>query len=348
VSIKIDPQIDEFNQLPKVDLHRHLEGSLRLQTMLEIVRKYGLTFPVANNQAVLSRLVQIQPEDQLTSENFLAKFKMLRLFFRSPEVIRRITHEAIEDAARDHVRYLELRFTPVALSRAERFPLHEVMDWVCESASESARDQHINVRLISSVNRHESIELAEQVLRLSIERRSKGIVGMDLAGNEAQHPARPFVELFKQARQAGLKVTVHAGEWGGPENVREAMEFFSADRIGHGVNVLGDQYTVDLARERAIPFEVCLTSNYQTGAVQTLAAHPATRMLAAGLNITFNTDDPSISGITLAGEYRLAVDELKIPLTALKQRILAAAQSAFLPDLEKKILVETLKTELAS
>jgi adenosine deaminase len=335
---------NEFQTVPKVELHRHLEGSLRLKTLLEVARKHGITIPPSVLR--LSRLVQVQDEDNFTFENFLSKFNTLRMFYRSPDVIERVTREAIEDAALDNIRYLELRFTPVALSRAERFPLHDVMDWVCESARNSAQKYGISVRLIASVNRHESIELAEQVVWLSIDRRDKGIVAVDLAGDEANHAATPFLVLFNEARQAGLKVTIHAGEWGGPENVREAIEQFSVDRIGHGVHVLDDAFTTSLARERGTPFEVCLTSNYQTGAVKALAQHPVSMMIAAGLNVTINTDDPSISQITLSSEYRLAVEDLKIPKVVLNERILAAAQAAFLPEVEKKILVETLHKEL--
>jgi adenosine deaminase len=327
-----------------VDLHRHLEGSLRLHTMLEVARTHSMTLPA--NLVRLSQLVQVQNEDNLTVENFLTKFTTLRRFYRSPEVIERVTREAVEDAAKDNVKYLELRFTPVALSRAERFHLHDVMDWVCDSAQNSAKQHDISVRLIASVNRHESVELAEQVVWLAVDRQDKGIIAIDLAGNEAEHPALPFLSLFHEARQAGLKITMHAGEWGGPENVREAIEKFSTDRIGHGVRVLEDQFTTDLAREHGTPFEVCLTSNYQTGAVKVLAQHPAARMIAANLNVTFNTDDPSISQITLGNEYRVALEDLKIPVEVLKERILAGAQASFLPEGEKNKLVATLTKEL--
>lgn len=327
-----------------MDLHRHLEGSLRLHTMLEVARTHSMTLPA--NLVRLSQLVQVQNEDNLTVENFLTKFTTLRRFYRSPEVIERVTREAVEDAAKDNVKYLELRFTPVALSRAERFHLHDVMDWVCDSAQNSAKQHDISVRLIASVNRHESVELAEQVVWLAVDRQDKGIIAIDLAGNEAEHPALPFLSLFHEARQAGLKITMHAGEWGGPENVREAIEKFSTDRIGHGVRVLEDQFTTDLAREHGTPFEVCLTSNYQTGAVKVLAQHPAARMIAANLNVTFNTDDPSISQITLGNEYRVALEDLKIPKEVLKERILAGAQASFLPEGEKNKLVATLTKEL--
>lgn len=335
---------EEYRNLPKVELHRHLEGSLRLQTMLDVARKHGLTMPA--NVVRLSRLVQVQDEDNLTFENFLGKFNTLRMFYRSPDVIHRITHEAVEDAAKDNVRYMELRFTPVALSRAERFPLEDVTDWVCQAAREAEKKYKVTVRLIASINRHEGIEMAEQVAWLAAERIRDGIVGLDLAGNEAQFPARPFLGLFKEARQAGLHITMHAGEWGGAPNVREAIEVFRANRIGHGVRVMEDDFTTRLASETKTPFEVCITSNYQTGVVKELKQHPFMEMLTSGLNPLLNTDDPSISQITLGNEYRVVVEELKMPIESLKMRVIAAAQAAFLPDNDKARLIGNLKKEL--
>ncbi len=335
---------DPYRSLPKVELHRHLEGSLRLPTMLDVARKHGMTIPASVVR--LSRLVQVQDEEPLTFENFLAKFNTLRMFYRSPEVIDRITREAIEDAAKDNIRYMELRFTPVALSRAERFPLHDVMQWVCQSTKDASKKYKVDVRLIASVNRHESVELAEQVIWLATDNIEQGIIGVDLAGNEAEYPAKPFLSLFKEAHQAGLHVTIHAGEWGGAQNVREAIEKFNADRIGHGVRVLEDEYTTALARDRMTAFEVCLTSNYQTGVVESVTAHPMPKMLQAGLNVTFNTDDPSISQITLSNEYRIACEEMKLSKETLAERILAAARVSFLPDSDKKKLVDSLTKEL--
>lgn len=333
-----------YRILPKVELHRHLEGSLRLSTMLEISRAHGVTVPASILH--LSGMVQVQDADPLTFTNFLEKFKTLRLFYRSPEVIHRITREAIEDAACDRVRYLELRFTPVALSRAEGFPLADVVDWVCTSAHQAAQEFNLQVRLIASVNRHESIELAEQVAWIAAGRMDRGLVGLDLAGAEADFPAKPFLGLFREARQSGLRITIHAGEWSGAGNVREAIEDFDADRIGHGVRVMEDPEVVALARDRGIPFEVCITSNYQSGVTSALTTHPFRAMLAAGLNVTLNTDDPSVSRINLSDEFRIAAEDIGVPLEVLKGRILAAAQAAFLPPDEKEKLVKQLQEEL--
>jgi len=337
-------KVRTFESLPKVELHRHLEGSLRVSTLIDIAKQHSITVPTGLVR--LNRLVQVQQEEPYNFENFLAKFNTLRLFYRSPDVIDRVTREAIEDAAKDNVKYMELRFTPVALSRAERFPLADVVDWVCQSAREASEKFGILVRLITSVNRHESPELAEQVAWLAAGRKDSGIVGLDLAGNEAQFPAEPFISIFREARQAGLKIAVHAGEWGGADNVRQAIEQFNADRIGHGVRVMEDDYAVSLARSRQTCFEVCITSNHQTGVVKELTDHPLKKMIDAGLNVTLNTDDPSISQITLSHEYKVAVENLGLPMETIQSCILAAAQASFLPEPEKQGLVEQINKQL--
>ena len=336
--------LSTYRAFPKVELHRHLEGSLRLDTMLDVARQHGITIPA--DVLRLSTLVQIQEQDKFTFQNFLGKFNTLRLFYRSPDVIHRITYEAIEDAAKDNVKYMELRFTPVALSRAERFPLHDVIDWVMTSTKDAAKKFGMIVRLIASVNRHESADLAEQVAWISAEYISDGIVGLDLAGNEAEFPTKPFHGIFKEAQQAGLHVTIHAGEWGPASNVKEAIEDLGAERIGHGVRVLEDKAITALAHERGTTFEVCVTSNYQSGVVKSLDRHPLMDMFDAGINLTINTDDPSISRITLSHEYYAACEELHMSQNTLRQRILAAAQAGFLAEAEKEKLVKQLTKDL--
>ena len=319
---------DFYKVLPKVELHRHLEGSLRVPTMMEIVRAHEMD---VKNTGYLRPLVQVEHEEPYTFENFLSKFGTLRLFYKSPDIIKRISWEAIEDAARDNVRYMELRFTPVALSRAEGFPMAQVVDWVIESVLQAAEHFQVMVRLLISFNRHESIELAREAVGIALDRHQDGIVGVDLAGNEADFPAGPFQELIDEAKQGGLRVTIHAGEWGGPENVREAIEDLRADRIGHGIRVLEDARVVALARERGIPFEVCVTSNLHSGVVDHLSDHPIRRMIESGLNVTINTDDPSISRIILSSEYQTVHKELGISMDMIGTRVKAAAQAAFLP-----------------
>jgi adenosine deaminase len=312
--------------------------------MVDIANQHGITIPA--DVLRLSTLVQIQAEDKFTFQNFLAKFNTLRLFYRSPDAIHRITREAVEDAAKDNVKYLELRFTPVALSRAERFPLHDVIDWVITSSQEAAQKNGMIVRLIASVNRHESTDLAEQVAWLAAEHLNHGMVGLDLAGNEAEFPAAPFIPIFKEAKQSGLHVTIHAGEWGPAIHVKQAIEDFETERVGHGVRILEDENIIAVACEHSTALEVCITSNYQSGVASSLEDHPLMKMYDRGLNVTINTDDPSVSRITLSHEYYTACEDLHMPQKILKQRIIAAAKASFLPNDEKDQLVKQLQKDL--
>ncbi len=335
----------DYQSLPKIELHRHLEGSLRLETLVDVAHQFGLDVPTAPME--LSRLVQVQHDDVMSAEGFLSKFATLRKFFCAPEVIERFVREAVEDAAKDNIRYLELRFTPVALGRLRQFALGDVMDWVCRAAKDAEQQFGVKVRLIASTNRHEAVDLAEQVASLAVARMDAGIVGLDLAGNEGQFSAQGFLPVFKEARQSGLKITLHAGEWSGASNVREAIEQFGAARIGHGVRVLEDETIASLARERGTVFEACVTSNYQSGVVPVIAAHPFARMLDYNLKATLHTDDPALSQITLSDEYRNAVEHLQITPHQLRECIVTAAEAAFLPEAEKTRLVASMRSELS-
>ncbi len=335
---------DFYRALPKVELHRHLEGSLRLVTMLEIAQQYALDVPLHDPPA-LRQLVQVLPGEPYTYQNFLSKFLTLRKFYRSPEIIQRVTREAIYDAAADNVRYLELRFTPVALGILGNFPLSEVITWVVEAARAAEARCGVKTRLIASINRHESIELAEQVTRLAIDRKDDGIVGLDLAGDEANFSARPFASLFGEARQAGLRLTVHAGEWGGAANVAEAIEVLHAERIGHGVRVFEDERAVAVARAHGAIFEVCPTSNIQSGVCPSLETHPLGRMLDSGLISTLNTDDPGVSAIKLTHEYENACETIGLTLADLRRMTVDAASHAFLNHGENAALAAQIGAE---
>jgi len=334
-----------FRSLPKVELHRHLEGSLRFSTMLEIARLHDLDLPYRDMEA-FRPLVQVVDGEAYTFQNFLAKFTSLRYFYQSPEVIKRITHEAIEDAALDNIRYIELRFTPVALTRIKGFPLNEAIDWVIETVEQASAQYNIQVRLIASVNRHEALELAEEVIRLAVDRKDRGILAVDLAGNEADFPGEKFAPIFREAQQAGMRTSIHAGEWGGPERVTLAVETLGAERIGHGVRVLENKSITALMKERQIAFEVCPTSNHQSGVVSEITKHPLPKMIEAGLLTTVNTDDPGISQIDLSNEYQVCCHQLGISEAGLKSLILNATGASFLPDGEKQDLIKSITTEV--
>lgn len=328
----------DLQALPKIDLHRHLEGSLRLETLLEIAQAYKLDVPATSLEALRPH-VQVM-DDPATHEAFLGKFEVLRHFYRSPELIHRLVYEAVADAAADNVKYLELRFSPQALSRVRGFSLADAADWVIASVAEAEADFDIEVGLIVTLVRHDPVEQARQVAEVAFDRFDKGIVGLDLAGDEVKFPSRPFTPLFKEAKQVGLGITVHAGEWASAYGVREAILELFADRIGHGVRTLENSEILQLVRERETAFEVCLTSNLQTGVVHEMDHHPLVDMLDVGLLATINTDDPSISDCTLTDEYEIALNQLNLGYPLLRQTILTAANAAFLPSEARKILVK--------
>src|SRR5512143_3404966 len=206
-----------LHALPKVDLHRHLEGSLRLATLAEIAEEHGIDLPSYD-------LDRLRPYVQFTDEEpdfhrFLEKFKLLKRFYTTREAVKRVAYEAVVDAAADNVRYLEWRFNPAALAHAQNFPLHEVTEWVIEAVEQAQAETGIWVRLLCTAVRHDSYDLARQVIDVAIAYRGQGIVGVDLAGDEVHYPATPFAPLFRRAADHGLGITIHAGEAGKASNV---------------------------------------------------------------------------------------------------------------------------------
>ncbi|RMG92333.1 MAG: adenosine deaminase [Chloroflexi bacterium] len=335
IDSRLTPEI--LKAMPKIDLHRHLEGSLRLESLIEIAHKYGLDLP-AKTPEHLRPFVQIT-DDPPDHEIFLSKFQVLRNFYRSREAVQRLAYEVVADAAADNVRYLELRFSPQALANVRGFALDDVTDWVIEAVHQAESDFKIQVGLIVTLVRHEPIEQAWQVAEVAISRCGKGIVGLDLAGDEVKFPPGPFVPIFQKAKEAGLGITIHAGEWASARSVKQAVRELYADRIGHGVRAIENSEVVKLIRDQGVALEVCLTSNLQTGVVRSMGHHPLVDMLDLNLLATLNTDDPSVSNSTLTNEYRVAVEWLGIGYAELRQMILTAAAVAFLPDGERQRLV---------
>jgi len=331
--------------MPKIDLHRHLEGSLRLGTLTQIAREHGIDVPVATTSQ-LRPLVQVTKNDPANLEHFLTKFEVLRRFYHSDEAIARLTYEAIVDAAADNVQYLELRFSPQALARKRGFPLTEVTDWVIEAAHQASRVCEIQVGLIVTLLRHEDIALAEKVAHIAFARRHHGIVGLDLAGNEVRFACDPFYHIFTEAKQVGLGITIHAGEAAGSESIRPAIELLQAERLGHGVRVADDPNLMAMVRERQIALEMCLVSNLHTGAVNSLREHPAKQLLEEEILVTLNTDDPSVSDSDLSNEYQMGVQEMGLTYMHLRQTVLNAAAAAFLPPESKQHLIQQFEERL--
>jgi adenosine deaminase len=291
-------------------------------------------------------LVQIVAADPPDASTYLAKFGVLREFYRSPQVIDRIAYEAVADAAADHIVYFELRFTPHALARAQGYPLAEVTDWVIGATRRAAADFGVEVGLILSMNRHESVDLGHEVVAIAADRMDEGVVGVDLAGAEHEHPGEEFVPVFQAARRAGLNITIHAGEWAGPESIRLAVERLGAARIGHGVRVVEDSDVLQMTREREIVFEVCPSSNVQSGVVRGYDQHPLRDMYQVGLLTTLNTDNTGVGGFTLTDEYVRAVADLGLGQKDVKQMVLNAARAAFLPPRRRERLIQIVVRDL--
>jgi adenosine deaminase len=335
---------EQLQAMPKIDLHRHLEGSLRLETLIEIAHDFGLDLPAGDVDS-LRPFVQIT-NDPPDHEVFLSKFGVLRLFYRSPEAIYRLAYEVVADAAADNIKYLELRFSPQALARVRGFDLEDVTEWVISAVNQASLDHNIKVGLIITLVRHEPLPQAHQVAKIAFSHAGEGILGIDLAGDEVKFPPGPFIPIFKEAKEVGLGVTIHAGEWASAVGVRQAIEELFADRVGHGVRAIEDSQVLRLIRERGVALEVCLTSNLQSGVVHSIGHHPLSDMMDLELLATLNTDDPSVSNLTLTDEYKVAVEALDFGYSELRQLILNAAAVSFLPEKEREQLVDSFAQQL--
>jgi adenosine deaminase len=340
-----DRTLHTIRAMPKIDLHRHLEGSLRLETLLAIALEHDITLPSFDVEELRPH-VQMIPSDPRTMERFLSKFRVLRQFYRSERIIKRVTYEVISDAAADNVKYMELRFTPQALNNLMQCRYVDVIGWVCEAVEEASRHLDIQVRLILSMNRHEAVEIGEQVLEAALRHPDCGIVGLDLAGQEAGHSGLPFRKLFAKAKDAGFGVTIHAGEWAGAENVREAVEVLGADRVGHGIRLIEDPELMELLQARGTVLEICPTSNVQSGAVADFDQHPLHDLFRQGVKTTINTDDPLICNVTMSEEISQVMRTMPMSMEDVRQHILTAANAAFLPPTERAALVKQYRAWL--
>jgi adenosine deaminase len=335
----------ELHAMPKIDLHRHLEGSLRLETLADIAVEHGVDLPSYDLEE-LRPLVQVTENDPPGFIHFLEKFKLLRRFYTSREAVERIAYEAVADAAADNIKYLELRFNPVALAKAQSFRYRDVMEWVWVAVQRAQAEHDITARLLVSANRQEP-EQAIEMVKVTLECGSAcGVVGIDVSGDEVNYSVAPFVPLFCQARQSGLHVTVHAGEAGGANNVRNAIEILEAERIGHGVRAIENSSVVKLVRDRQVALEVCPLSNLQTGVMREWGHHPLPDLYNLGVKTTINTDDPSISSTTLTDEYMVVLTTMPLNLHDLKRMLINSAQAAFLPQEEKDALEARMRSEL--
>lgn len=327
---------EALQALPKVDLHRHLEGSMRLHTLCEIATEHGVPLP-SDDLALLRPLVQVVDE-RYDFHAFLARFDLLRRFFSTREAIQRVAQEAVTDATVDGVRYLELRFSPSSLAEARGFSLEEVTESVIAGIQAGTRACSITVGLLLTIIRGSSVASAERIVDLALQYRTAGVVGVDLAGDEVRFPPDSFADVFRRARNAGLGVTIHAGEVVGADTIQTAVEELGAMRIGHGVQAHRRPHITELLRSMSVTLEMCPTSNLQTSAVSSLSRHPLMQYHRAGLRVSINTDNPSVSNTTLTDEYQIAVQELGATPNELREMILTGVRAGFIPDDQKQEL----------
>ena len=320
---------------PLIDLHRHLDGSIRLSTMLDLAARHGLELP-GRTPAELRPHVQIDGAvgDLLA---FLRRLDVMTSVLADAEACRRVARENVEDARREGLAYLELRFSPYFMGRAHRLDLGDVVGAVAAGAREGSAATGVKVKLIGILSRTFGPESCRRELDALLAHRDE-LVALDLAGDEKNWPAELFAEHFRRGRDAGWAITVHAGEAGGAASVWSALRELGATRIGHGVRAVDDPRLLDHLAEHRIGLEVSLTSNVQTSTVPTLAAHPLRRFLERGLLATINTDDPGISAVDLPHELEVAAPAAGLTPAQVVQAQWNAVEIAFLSPAEREAL----------
>ena len=331
-----------LRSLPKAELHCHLDGSLRPETMLELAREYGQKMPADDPDALRERMIA---KDAHNLEEYLELFEITLSVMQQTEAIERIAYELAEDAAHDGVRYLETRYAPVLHVR-EGLSLDETVEAASRGLARAEREHDIVARIIvcglRQLDPHVSLDLA----KLAVAHRARGVVGFDLAGGERGHPAREHAEAFAYAREHDLAVTVHAGEGDGAASVRQAVHVCGAHRLGHATRLIEDDSLTSYVNDRRIALEVCLTSNVQTHAAESFEAHPVRRYFDRGMNVVLNTDSRLMSGTTLTDEYLVAARYHGFTLDELATIALNGFASAFVPWPERVRLLETAREEI--
>ena len=316
------------------ELHRHLDVSLRLATLLELAQGYGLEGQSTSLEAFRRRIQLVTPMESLAQ--VLSKFTLFQEVLKRPEDLERVAFEAVQDCHAEGCRRVELRFSPSFICEDQSLTWNEALDAFergVNRASEDLPDLQAGLLLIAS--RDYGPDSAARTAELYLEN-SHRLIGLDLAGSELDYPARLFEEAFRPVREAKEKtpeeihLTVHAGEAAGPESVWEALELLGAERIGHGIRAFEDPALVEHLRQRQICLEMCPTSNWVTRAVPNFETHPLKKALEAGVPACINTDDPSIFGVTLDDEIRISRERIGLSQEQVAQSFEHAARATFL------------------
>ncbi|CAN5901513.1 adenosine deaminase [soil metagenome] len=336
------PTRDLIARLPKAELHTHLDSALRPETMIELARDAGFELPTRDPDG-LRRFMRA--DDAADLEDYLMRFEYTIPLLQSAEAIERVSYEMVEDAARDQIRYLEVRYCPW-LSRRQGLSMERALEAELAGLGQGERDFGVVTRVINCSLRHYDPAVSLEIARLSVAYRDRGVVAFDLAGGEAGRPANAHRAAFDAAAEGRLGITVHAGEAAGAESIADALDHCHADRIGHGTRLYEDPVLLEYVRDRRILVEINITSNVQTHAVPRASAHPVRRYFDEGVAVTLCTDGWLMCGVTLSDEYRLAHTALGFTREEIDQMILNGFAGAFLPWPERRALIDRVSSEL--
>ena len=333
---------EKLRRLPKAELHCHLDGSLRPETLMELAREYGVALPTASADELREYMLV---NDAETLEDYLARFEVTISVLQTAEAIERVAYELGEDAAKDGVRYIEVRNAPILNSRLE-LSAAEALDAQLRGLARAEEDFGIVARSIVIALRQLSPMVSLELSRLAVAYRDRGVVAFDLAGGELGFPASAHSMAFAYARENNLAVTCHAGEGDGAESVRQAVHTCCANRVGHATRLIEDPALTQYVNDRRIGLEICLTSNVHTGAAASYETHPLRKYFDRGMNVSLNTDNRLMSGTTLTDEYLYAAKYLDFTFDELCTLSLNGFESSFLPWEQRMQMLAEVSLEL--
>lgn len=334
-----------LHALPKTDLHCHLDGSMRLKTILELAEQQKISLPADTVDGLAQAIHMGQMCKNL--EEYLVAFDVTLSVLQTAEALYRSAYELALDAASENVRYLEVRYSP-ALHLQKGLKMTTVIDSVLEGLRAAKRETGIKCGVIVCGIRHINPQTSMRLAELSVAYKNRGVIGFDLAGAEASFPAKDHKDAFQLILKNNVNCTAHAGEAFGPESISQAIHYLGAHRIGHGTRLREDGDLLNYVNDHRIPLEVCPSSNVQTGAVTSLAAHPLKFYFDYGLRVTINTDNRLITDTTVTKELWLAHKELGLELDDLTTIIVSGFKSAFLPFREKQDMLRAVNQEIAT
>jgi adenosine deaminase len=331
--------------LPKTDLHCHLDGSLRLATILELAEAQGVRLP-ARDAAGLARAIHMG-ETCGSLEDYLTAFDVTLAVLQTEEALQRAARELALDGAAENVRYLEVRYSPVLHTRRGLKPT-AIVDAVLDGLRQAKRETGIKSNVIICGIRHMDPATSVRLAELAVAYKGKGVVGFDLAGAEEGNPPRHHRDALQLILDNNVNLTIHAGEAYGPESIAQAVHVCGAHRIGHGVRLRENGDLLNYVNDHRIPLELCPSSNVQTGSVTGFAAHPLRFYFDFGLRVTVNTDNRLITDTTCTKELMLAHREMGFTLDDLCTVVVQGFKSAFLPFREKADVLARVNEEIAA